>query len=368
MKIGLDIRSFLTRETGVGVYFKNLLYNIAKVDRDNEYFLFSSSLRERFEKEKIPPFQNYKFKDLKLPVSLLNFLWFRFKFPPLGLFFGTRLDLVHSPNPIILPGGRKKIITIHDLSFRDIPGLVMPEAVKYFSGTLKRSLEKADRIITVSEYSKERILEHFGTAFEDKITVIYHGCDLAQITEKPVEFKLPEEFLLFTGTLEPRKNLITLIKACSLARKKRSGLKLILAGEKGWMFEEISRLISVLKLENDILISEYLSREELKFLYKKAKILVFPSHYEGFGLPILEAANSELPVIASDLKVFREIFREFPVYFEKNDPEDLAEKISMLLEDKTMYDRKKVEAISISKKFSWEKAAKETLKIYNELF
>ncbi len=368
MKIGLDIRSFLNKETGVGVYFKNLLYNIAKIDRDNEYFLFSSSFRDRFEKEKIPAFQNYKFRDLKLPVSLLNFLWFRIKFPPLGLFFGTSLDLIHSPNPIPIPGGRKKIITVHDLSFIDTPGFLMPEAKKYFSGTLKRSLEKADRIITVSEYSKERILEHFGTRFEDKITVIYHGCDLAEITEKPVKFKLPEEFLLFTGTLEPRKNLTTLIKAYSLAGKKRSGLKLILAGKKGWMFEEINRLISVLKLENDIIISEYLEREELKFLYKKAKILVFPSHYEGFGLPILEAADSELPVIASGLKVFKEIFREFPVYFEENDPEDLEGKISLLLEDKTMYERKKNEARSVSKRFSWEKSAKETLKIYNELF
>ncbi|MEN8154714.1 MAG: glycosyltransferase family 1 protein [Acidobacteriota bacterium] len=367
MKIGLDIRSFLSRETGVGVYFKNLLNGIAKIDKFNEYFLFSSSLKERFPEENLPPFQNYKLKDLKIPVSLLNSLWFRFKFPPLGMFFGNRLDLVHSPNPILIPGGKKKIITVHDLSFIDLPDYVMPEAVKYFSGTLKSSLEKADKIITVSEFTKERILEHFGSDFENKISYIYHGCDLDEITEKPVEFELPRDFLLFTGTLEPRKNLTTLIKAFSLVRQKQNGVKLILAGKKGWMFNEIRRMISILKLEDEILISEYLNREQLKFLYKKAKLLVFPSHYEGFGLPLLEAANSGLPVIASDLKVFKEIFSDFPVYFNKDDPEDLGEKILSLYDDSTLYKRKKTEALSISKKFSWEKAAEKTLEIYNEL-
>jgi len=367
MKIGFDIRPFLSSETGVGVYFKNLLHSMAELESDNSFYLFSSSFKERFPEELLPDFKNRKFRDLRIPVSILNFLWFRFRFPPMGYFFGTKLDLAHSPNPLITPGGKKKIVTVHDLSFIDSPDLVMEEATKYFTPLIKNSLKKADGIIAVSEFTRSRIGEIFGKDLEDKTTVIYHGSDLDNVKERKPAFVIPGKYFLFTGTIEPRKNLTTLIKGFALAKQSINEAKLILAGCKGKQTEEIRRLISILKLDSDVIFTGYLDRGELKYLYKNTSALVFPSHYEGFGLPVLEAASCGIPSIVSDIEVFREIFGNYPLYFDKSDPESLASLLTKIWSDKSLYNKKVKEALMLSTKFSWNKAAKETLETYNSV-
>ncbi len=114
MNIGFDIRPFLKEESGVGVYLRGLLTALSKIDRENRYLLFSSSFKDRIDKNSLPEFKNIKIKDFRVPVSLLNFLWYKIKFPPLGLFFLRKIDIVHSPVPKTLPGGKKKNITEHD--------------------------------------------------------------------------------------------------------------------------------------------------------------------------------------------------------------------------------------------------------------
>ncbi len=367
MNIGLDIRSFLSGETGVGIYFKNLLNAMSKLERDDVFYLLSSSFKERFPSELIPDFKNRKFKDLRIPVSVLNFLWFRFSFPPLGIFFGEKLDLIHSPNPLIIPGGKKKIITIHDLSFIDTPKLASSEAIKYFSGKIRKSITKADSIIAVSNFTRSRIGDIFGEKVADKVKVIYHGSEIDEIIEEKPLFAIPKNYFLFVGTVEPRKNLSTLIKGFSLIKEKNVGMKLILAGREGARSSEILRLISDLKLEKDIITTGYIKREELKFLFKNAIALVFPSHYEGFGLPVLEAASLGIPSLVSDIEVFREIFKDYPLYFEKDNDESLADKLNLITSDRNLLNEKKREGLEIAKKFSWEKCAKDTLSLYDKI-
>ncbi len=366
MKIGYDIRPFLSGETGVGVYFKNLLHAMSKINRDDIFYLFSSSFKERFPEELLPDFKNRKFKNFRIPVSLLNFLWFRLSLPPMGIFFGDRLDMTHSPNPLYIPGGKKKIITVHDLSFMDSPDLAMPDATRYFSKRIGRSIKKADAIIAVSEFTRSRIKEIFGKNAYEKTSVIYHGSDINEVTEKKPSFEVPKKYFLFTGTIEPRKNLAVLIRGFALVLKELKGIKLILAGKEGSQASEIRRLISVLKLEENITITGYIPREELKYLYVHADSLVFPSHYEGFGLPVLEAAFSGIPSIVSDIEVLREIFKEYPVYFDKDDPESLTKALILISSDNKLRDKKKREGIETGKKFSWEKAAKQTLELYDK--
>ncbi len=366
MKIGFDLRPFLSDETGVGVYFKNLLNAMSKIDTKDTFYLLSSSFKERFQKRELPHFKNMRFKDFRIPVSILNFLWFRLSLPPMGMFFGKQLDITHSPNPLYIPGGKKKIITIHDLSFLDSPDLAMPEAVRYFSKQIGRSIKRADAIIAVSEFTRSRIHEIFGKDAYEKTSVIYHGSDINELAEKKPPFNVPEKYFLFTGTIEPRKNLTTLIRGFSLAKKDLEGIKLILAGKDGTQSLEIKRLINVLKLEEDVLITGYLQREELKYLYLNSESLIFPSHYEGFGLPLLEAASSGIPSIASDIEVFREIFQEYPIYFDKDDPESLANAMMLIASDKKLCDKKKMEALETGKNFSWAKSAEQTLELYDK--
>ncbi len=367
MKIGYDIRSFLKEESGIGIYIKNLLKYFLKKDMENEYYLLSSSLKDRFDKTMLPPSENLKIKDFRIPVKMLNYLWYKLKFPPLDFFFLKRLDLIHSPVPSIIPGGRKKIITIHDTCFIDKPLLVMQEAIDYFKKDFIKSVKKADGIIAISEWTKSRILDIAGKEYEDKIEVIYHGSDFDNLKSQKPGFSLPERYLLFVGTIEPRKNILRMIKAMKIIINEDKDLKLLLVGKKGWAYKEILEYMAKSGMDESIIITEYVSREELKYIYEKSLFLIFPSLYEGFGLPILESAYTETPVIASDIRVFREIFRDFPVYFDPLSPEDMAEAIKNLLSDKKLYQQKKQLAVQLKERLKLEYMTENTLNFYKRI-
>ncbi len=367
MKIAYDIRPFLRNETGVGVYLKNLLFSLATIDIENRYLLFSSSFKERFKSENLPPFNNYKFKDMRIPVKLLNYLWYKKFFPPIDLFFREKADIVHSPNPLTIPAHGKKIITVHDLSFIDHPSLTTEESGKYFRKKIKRSLEKCDGIISISQFTKNRIIDLFGDKLKDKIRVIYNGSDMKKTESIKPNLKIPDRFILFTGTLEPRKNLLLLIKAFSMLKKRDENIKLILAGSADERAVPVLKKISELKLEDDVIITGYIKREEIRYLYDSCTIFVFPSHYEGFGIPVLEAASLKKPSVISDIPVFREIFENYPVYFDKDSPEDLMQKITTLLSDPHLSEKVSERGEKIAKKYSWSRAAKETLAFYMEV-
>ncbi|MBN2244684.1 MAG: glycosyltransferase family 4 protein [Candidatus Aminicenantes bacterium] len=371
MRIGIDIRPFLREETGVGILFKKLLFSLARIDEKNEYFLFSSSFKDRFISEKIPPFKRGRFLDCRIPVKAVNFSWYRMSWPRLDFFFRTRLDLTHSPTPLILPTRGKKIVTIFDLFFLEHPRLSNREARKSFTARIGRSLERADGVMTISKESQNQILRYFPLV-EKKLKVIYPGIDHAFWTETiPSETEnlssvsnLPSAFLLFVGATEARKNLVNLLQAFSLVREEYRDLFLVAAGPKGEDHERILDKIRELKLEDFVEILNYVDERKLKYLYSRAELFVFPSWHEGFGIPLLEAMACGVPIAASKGGALPEIGGEAALYFDPNSPEDMAEKIKTLLEDRTL----RMQLIQTGKirmlGFSWEKAASETLEFY----
>ena len=277
------------------------------------------------------------------------------------------MDLVHSPLPVILPGRHKNIITVHDLCLIDHPDLVMTEATRYFRHSLAHSLMNADGVIGVSEFTRSRLLALFGQEYGPRIKVIYHGSDLEKVMTKAPGIQLPERYLLYVGTLEPRKNLANLIHALAKVSMRDDSICLVIAGKKGWACDEFFRVLNSSGVKNRVFILDYVQREELKFLYTNAALLVMPSHYEGFGLPLLEAAYCGLPAACSDIPVFREIFSDFPEYFDQRDPGDMAEKICLLLEDRRLYEEKRVRALEIKKERTWAEAARHTRDFYREV-
>lgn len=367
MNIGYDIRSFLSNETGIGVYFRNLIKTILKNNNSDNFFLFSASFKERFDISKLSKSDNIILKDLKIPVSVLNFLWYRLRILPFNLFFREKIYLVHSPVPAIIPGNHKNIITVHDLCLLDRPDLVSSETIKNFKKDMLFSLENADRIISVSEFTKSRILENFGKEFSSKIKVIYHGSDFDIVEEKEPDLKLPDRYLLFVGTLEPRKNISSILNSLDTIIKADKDIKLVICGSKGWESKDVFELLNKKVKEGKVILFEYLNRSELKYIFKRAKLLVFPSIYEGFGLPILEAAYNNLPVACSDIPVFREIFDNFPVYFNHKNPDDISKKIIELINNSKKYDEKINIAKNIKQNYTWEKAAAETIDVYKEI-
>ncbi|MDH4197944.1 MAG: glycosyltransferase, partial [Candidatus Aminicenantes bacterium] len=161
MRIGADLRPFLKEETGVGVYFRNLMLQLAALDRRNEYFLFSSSWKDRFAAEKIPPFAHGRFRDLRIPVRTINYLWRTWHWPTLDSIFRVRLDLTHSPTPLVLPTHGRKVVTVYDLFFLEAPDKADREARRIFSRRIGRSLSEADGVLTISEFTRRALLERF---------------------------------------------------------------------------------------------------------------------------------------------------------------------------------------------------------------
>jgi glycosyltransferase involved in cell wall biosynthesis len=371
MRIGFDVRPFLKQETGVGVFFKNLLFELAVFDRDNEYCLFSASWKDRFPREKVPPFEKMRFVDKKWPVRLVNASWDRFGRPRLDRIFGRRLDLTHSPTPLRLPAAGRSIVTVCDLFFLEEPDKADREARIRFRGRVEASLRAADGVVTISEYSAGAIRERFGLD-PAKIKVVYLGANpssVEDVSSGAIEIlrkklALPGDFLLFVGALEPRKNVPILIEALALLRDRRGAIPLVLAGRSGGDEESVARAIERRGLAADIRRPGYLTDREIRALYRSASALVFPSLAEGFGLPLLEAMSAGLPAAVSSAAALPEIGGDAALYFEPGDPEDIARAIRRLLEDETLRAAMRKKGRERAARFTWRRTALETLEFY----
>ncbi len=374
MRIGFDLRPFLKEETGVGIYFKNLLLSLSQIDQNNTYFLFSASLKDRFPSSKVPPFSEMRFKDFPLPVKLMNFLWNKLTWPPLDYFFGQSLDLTHSPSPLILPTRGKKVVTVHDLFFMDFPYLVNWETRRHFRRKIATSLLRADGIITVSQFTRNQLLAKVALD-ERKVRVIYHGLDplfRSEISPEEInkargKFSLPSIFILFVGGLEPRKNLLNLIQAIRIIHTKHEKVPLVIAGPQGFHQKELERKIRENGLNTWVKMIGYVPVEELRMIYRLATVFAFPSFCEGFGLPLLEAMASGLPIAASRATAIPEIAQDAALYFNPEEPEDMADKLILIMKNKELSQSLKAKGKKRVMNFDWKVSAVETLRFYQAM-
>jgi len=374
MKIGFDVRPFLRQATGVGVYYKNLLFSLARIDSDNQYYLFSSSYKDRFFQEELPPFSQVEFRDARIPVKLINFLWHKVKWPPLDTFFHTELDLTHSPIPLLLPTKGKKIVTVYDLFFMDFPSSVQAEVRKNFTKRIENSLHRADGILVISKFVKDQILKRFFLN-EDKIKVVYLGVD-PDFSNKPSvslietvrnKYRLPSKFLLFIGAIEPRKNLVKLIEALGVIRDKSYDIPLVIVGKKGMDYQNLISKIEDIKLQSQVLFLNYLPEGDLKVLYRLTSCLVIPSLCEGFGLPLVEAMASECPLVISSAPALPEIALDAGLYFHPEDAEEMASQILTVLENEDERKNLIQKGTERVRDFSWAQTAENTLNFYKSV-
>lgn len=371
MRIGVDIRPFLSRETGVGTYLRHLLFELARIDTRNEYCLFSSSWKERFPPEKIPPFARSQFRDLRYPVRAVNFLWYRLSWPPFERYFGGRLDLTHSPTPMPLPGRSRKIVTVYDLFFLDDPGRSVREARRVFAGNVGASLAAADGILAISEFTRKSILERFPVP-EERIAVAPLGLDplfaedvpAAALEETRLKHRLPERFVLFVGAVEKRKNLVNLLEALARVRRAGESVDLVLAGREGEASAEVAAAAKRLGLGPAVRNLGYLPDTEVRDLYRLAQLFVFPSLCEGFGLPLLEAMASGLAAAVSRAGALPEVGGDAAAYFEPEDPADIARVILELLGDEPRRRQLAEKGKRRASGFTWAETARRTLAFY----
>jgi len=368
------MRPFLRYETGVGTYIKNLLFSLSNIDMKNDYYLFSSSLKQRFSPSKIPIINRMHFRDFHYPVKLLNFFWYRLGWPTMDAFFKTKLDLTHSPTPLICPTKGKTIVTVHDLFFMDFPDMANQEARKFFYKNIHKSLQSSNGVIVVSHCIKKQILERFEID-QEKIKVIYHGVDsefssdvsLEEINNFRKSHSLSSRTIVFVGAMDPRKNLLNLIEAFKIVHTKEPNVSLVLAGRRGHDFPALKKSVDKNNLHTNVKVLDYLSLRELKRLYRAGTIFAFPSYCEGFGLPLLEAMISGMPVVASNRTALPEIAGEAALYFDPDKPQEMAAAILKLLEDNELREMFIELGKKRAKEFDWGKTAKSTLSFYQKI-
>ncbi|MBU0702637.1 MAG: glycosyltransferase family 4 protein, partial [Chloroflexi bacterium] len=278
-------------------------------------------------------------------------------------------DLVHGPvfvAPLLAPC--PAVVTIHDLSFIRFPDLFRPANRLYLTALTRLSARRARRLIAVSEHAAAESARLLGVSRE-RIDVIYHGVDPAfrplpadEVAAFRRRRRLPERFVFFVGTLEPRKNLARLVEAFARARDARIGL--VLAGGKGWLYDELFARVEALGLSEQVIFPGYVTSEELPLWYNAATLLAYPSVYEGFGLPVLEAQACGTPVLTSNLSSLPEAAGDAAVMVDPYDVEALADGLNRLLTDESLRNDLRAAGLARVGQFTWSRAAQETVRTY----
>lgn len=371
MRIGIDISFVTNSKAGIEQYLYNLLNCLAKSDSQDSYFLYSNKdVPEEFSGLG----DNFSVR-VRRNRFLPRVLWVQFVLP--GLLKQDGIDLLQAPcyvAPYFL--SCSLVITFHDmaswlfpkmfrLKHRIVHGLLVPLFAR-----------KADRIIAVSEATKRDMVKLFKLP-EDRITVIYEGANErfspvnnTELLDKTrVKYNLPLKYILYVGTLEPRKNIPVLLKA--FKRLKASGgidHKLVMVGKKGWLYGEIFETVRSLKLDNDVIFTGYIGDKELPLVYSGAELFVYPSSYEGFGLPPLEAMSCGVPVITSNVSSLPEVVGDAALLIDPEDINELSGAMDKAINDTALREQMIKKGLERSGMFSWEKAAQETLGLWNRVY
>ncbi len=382
MRIGIDARTILNPEKGeaigIGHYTYQLIRNLLKLDKENEYVLFFDfRVREKDVKKFTQPnvkIKFYPFSDYKkyLPGAYSEILG-------TATLVKEKLDILHSTSPMsrIPMGYRGKcIVTFHDLSIYKIPQCYPKIKSARSKAIYKLMAGKADKIIAVSESTRKDVKEMFGLD-SDKLEVIYSGLDKRffensngdrKVTDK---YGINKKYILFLGTLEPSKNISRLLEAFAQFKNKIKksdfGYQLVLAGKRGWLSQEYAKLAKDLGIGSDIVFTGYVIGDELVPLFKRAEFFVMPSLYEGFGMTVLEAFATGTPAIISKVSSLPEIAGSAAYFVDPANTEDIANAMIKFAQDENLRNEYREKGLRQAEKFDWEKTARETLEIYQSV-
>jgi glycosyltransferase involved in cell wall biosynthesis len=382
MLIGIDASRTATRErTGTENYSFNLIRHLLALESGHHYRLYFNRLPTiELCSATVPPCAVIAAlfptrADLELRVMPFPRLWTHLRLswemarqPPDVLFVPAHvLPLVH-PRP--------SVVTVHDLGYLYYPGAHRPLDRLYLDLSTRYNARAASRIIAISQATKDDLVQHYGTE-PDKITVVYSGCDEAM---QPVEdeatvervkarYGIRGDYVLHVGTLQPRKNLERLLEAYAIVKrqaKRGETPDLVIAGSKGWLYDQIFRQVKKLSLETEVIFPGYVSQDDLPALLSGARLFAFPSLYEGFGLPVLEAMACGTPVLCSNVSALPEVAGNAALLVDPLDVESMAEAMNCLLQDEGLRAQLTERGLRQVRQFSWDRCARETLAVLED--
>lgn len=375
MRIVFDARCFFEIKTGVGYYAYNLIKHLLDIDEKNNYTLFYG-VALRPSKEPLPDFSKKGVDTIliKYPGRIFDLVIDRFPSFRVDFLIG-KYDVFHTPHFTPPPLRGKTIITVHDLVYCLYPQFFPDSMIRPLLRHLSRAAREAKRIIAISENTKKDLVEVLGVEPE-KIVVTYLAAselfrpidDEERISIARKKYGIDSEYIGFFGTIEPRKNVATLVKAyADLKRRNSLSYKLVLVGQKGWKYQDVFDTIASLRLEEDVVFTEYVAEEDLPLLVNGAEVVVYPSLYEGFGLPPLEAMACGTPVITSNTSSLPEVVGDAALMVDPQSVEELSLAMERVLSDISLKEEMIHKGLERAKMFSWEKVAKETIKVYEDV-
>ena len=367
MRIGIDARLVAYQRGGISTYIRRLVEALSEIDQQDEFTIFQSRRDDRplvrrpgFHSSTLWTPPHHPWEQWALPLELAP----------------RSLDLLHCPD--FIPPFRRRcpaVITVHDLAFRRFPETKTPDSLRYYD-QIDRAVAEAEAVIAVSQATKKDLAELLAVA-PQRVEVVYHGVDrrYRELDDPPSvrafcqSRGLPETFILWVGTQEPRKNLPCLFQALAAIKGRLPEAKdtLVVAGPKGWLYEEAESVLEDLGLRERTVFFGQATEEELLMLYNAAWALAFPSLYEGFGLPPLEAMACGTPVIASSAPALPEVLGDAALYFDPHQPEALAQHLLRLAEDTALWDCLRRAGLARAQGFRWRDTAEQTLAIYRSV-
>jgi glycosyltransferase involved in cell wall biosynthesis len=378
MIIGIDISS-LPYGTGVSNYTLNLVRNLLKIDKTNSYKLFFSSLRQPLPDDivKLKSHHNVKIYRYFIPPTILEILWNRFHKFPIELFIG-KCDVFHTWDWTQPPTtNAKTVTTVHDFVPFLFPDTQHPKTISVFKKKLFWASRECSHFICVSRSTRTDLIRLFPQIPLDRISVIYEAAEdkfdhFQKLSSKDKQQKMSviskqyglNKFILAQGTREPRKNLDRLVKAFCLYKQHNpiSKVELAISGKYGW-----GKDIKV-PADNSIKILGYIPEKDMVALHASAICLVYPSLYEGFGLPIIKSMKVGAPVITSNVSSLPEIADKAAILINPTNIEEISNAIDKIIKSTTLRDSLIQKGLKQAQKFSWTKTAKDTLKTYESLF
>ena len=371
MRIGIDYTAAVRQGAGIGRYTRGLIRALAEIDQETPYVLFSAGR----DPDPRPWPSNFSPRQVPLSDRHLSIVWHRLRLPlPIEWFTGP-LDLFHSPDFVLPPVRRARtVLTIHDLSFLRYPECFSPPLLRYLLAAVPRSVERADLVLADSENTRDDLIELLGVPAES-IRVVYAGVE-PEFTPRPQaevqavreRYGIQRPYLLGLGTLQPRKNFRRLIEAYHLLREEHDiPQQLVIGGGHGWLYEPIMEAIERHGLQEDVRLIGFCDDADLPALYTGADLFAFPSLYEGFGIPVLEAMACGTPVVAADTSSLPEVAGDAALLVPPTDVEALAQALWLALDDSALRETLRARGFEQCRRFTWHDSAHRLLECYEEL-
>jgi glycosyltransferase involved in cell wall biosynthesis len=371
MKILIDCTQIALKKAGVGIYAHSLVRELILIRSSVQLFLLVQDDDPEFNLQNEPGLTVVRVKSRYARIMPLRFLIEQIYIP--FLVFKLKIDVIHSLHYSfpLLPTRAKSVVTVHDMTAYLMPELHLSLKIQYFRFFLWAASRSRHQLIFVSHSTLTDFLFFFPQANTANYVIplgkgpsFHPGLNPVLVGEVALRYKIRSPYILFLGTIEPRKNLPRLVGAYAQLINSYPDHRLVIAGMKGWHYEALYERIDVLRLKDSVLFVDYVDEKDKPYLIQGAEIFVYPSLYEGFGIPVLEAMACGVPTITSNLSSMPEVAGDGAILVDPKDEDGIARAMDALLQSTSLRQSLSKKALDRSAQFEWSKTARQTLEVY----